>query len=337
MAVCCLPKQMSIAMAKKMLDEGENSSEELVSKALGLREETVRASQPPSAQPNIRGIVKSTSSSGIHSKTASNGLRLSQLRAEAEETGGVMSYADRQKLAKTFEMSDSLRLSGSSLEHLDDAPQHSVYSITSNVGSTREYARGSDYFRSAGQSEPQSAAHSELGTMEDVNGSRRTSVSVDQSKYSIYSNAGSFRDVDSDYFRSNSASRNGSSFKIAEEPKQDDQVPDIQPLHLDTATAFGGIGGTSLVLSNLLTTSPLPGNDPKEERRVDEDFPVHLLMKQLGRERKWAPEDVQQDVKTLESNRLRTVKDLRALKEESWGKIGLLPIVVDLLRDAISQ
>ncbi|CAG8567730.1 5047_t:CDS:2 [Paraglomus brasilianum] len=68
-------------------------------------------------------------------------------------------------------------------------------------------------------------------------------------------------------------------------------------------------------------------------------YPNHMraadLLRLLGGERSWSESEIQIDLNVLELNRLRTVRDLRSLSEKSWEKIQLLPLVKDLLTDAI--
>ncbi|KAI8877982.1 hypothetical protein K501DRAFT_337048 [Backusella circina FSU 941] len=59
------------------------------------------------------------------------------------------------------------------------------------------------------------------------------------------------------------------------------------------------------------------------------------LLERIAEEREWSNDNVEGDLAILEKNRLLYVRDLRSLSKESWAVIELLPIVKDLLRNAI--
>ncbi|KAI9261317.1 hypothetical protein EDC94DRAFT_584965 [Helicostylum pulchrum] len=59
------------------------------------------------------------------------------------------------------------------------------------------------------------------------------------------------------------------------------------------------------------------------------------LLEQIGKDRKWSDSQIAQDIVTLENNRLYYISDLRELSNSSWKAIDLLPLVKDLLRNAL--
>ncbi|KAI8985382.1 hypothetical protein BDB01DRAFT_787908 [Pilobolus umbonatus] len=62
---------------------------------------------------------------------------------------------------------------------------------------------------------------------------------------------------------------------------------------------------------------------------------VNYLIRKIAAERNWSKTDIDNDITILERNRLFYVGDLKALSKESWAEIELLPLVKDLLRNAI--
>ncbi|GAN01158.1 hypothetical protein MAM1_0005d00589 [Mucor ambiguus] len=60
------------------------------------------------------------------------------------------------------------------------------------------------------------------------------------------------------------------------------------------------------------------------------------LVEQIGQDHKWSEQQINQDIQTMELNRLYYVSDLRELSKSSWKAIELLPIVKDLLRKALN-
>ncbi|KAG2227893.1 hypothetical protein INT45_002131 [Circinella minor] len=79
------------------------------------------------------------------------------------------------------------------------------------------------------------------------------------------------------------------------------------------------------------------GNGSKQGDSIPlpDNMRASTLMEQIGKERSWTDEQIDQDCVILDDNRLYFVRDLRALSNQSWSVIGLLPIVRDLLRRAI--
>ncbi|EPB85954.1 hypothetical protein HMPREF1544_07286 [Mucor circinelloides 1006PhL] len=61
------------------------------------------------------------------------------------------------------------------------------------------------------------------------------------------------------------------------------------------------------------------------------------LLEQIGQDHKWSEQQINQDIQTMELNRLYYVSDLRELSKSSWKAIELLPIVKDLLRKALNS
>ena len=94
--------------------------------------------------------------------------------------------------------------------------------------------------------------------------------------------------------------------------------------------AMWGGGGSSFSLSCL-------ENEKAPHLRRHEPLPndasVSDLMYKIGRDNGWAIDEIEEDIKTLRKNRLRTIKDLRTMSEYGWSELKeLLPIVKDRLR-----
>ncbi|KAI8348829.1 hypothetical protein EDC96DRAFT_520462 [Choanephora cucurbitarum] len=64
---------------------------------------------------------------------------------------------------------------------------------------------------------------------------------------------------------------------------------------------------------------------------------VKSILENIASEKNWSKEDVTNDLSILARNRIHHVHDLRALSSESWAQIELLPLVKDLLRNAIDS
>lgn len=74
------------------------------------------------------------------------------------------------------------------------------------------------------------------------------------------------------------------------------------------------------------------------EPELPDSVPTSKIMRRIGAYRNWTENEIQTDINTLESNRLRCVKDLRDLSPEGWKEIGgLLPLVKDLLLKEIHR
>jgi hypothetical protein len=97
-------------------------------------------------------------------------------------------------------------------------------------------------------------------------------------------------------------------------------------------TMWGG-GGSSFSLSCL------ENEKAPQVRRVEPlaaDMDVADLMYKIGHDQNWAIDEIEQDIKVLRRNRLRTVKDLRSMSEYGWSELKeLLPIVKDRLRSEV--
>ncbi|KAI8342827.1 hypothetical protein BC941DRAFT_413957 [Chlamydoabsidia padenii] len=61
------------------------------------------------------------------------------------------------------------------------------------------------------------------------------------------------------------------------------------------------------------------------------------LMEYIGKDRQWTDDQIEGDVAILENNRLYHVRDLRALSNHSWSVMETLPLVRDLLRQAVDD
>eukprot|EP01137_Pigoraptor_chileana_P005874 Opistho-2@49547 len=61
------------------------------------------------------------------------------------------------------------------------------------------------------------------------------------------------------------------------------------------------------------------------------------LLKTIGEDKKWTAEQMEADIAILTKNRLQTIADLRSLSDESWKSLEFLPLVKDLLREAIGK
>ncbi|ORY91081.1 hypothetical protein BCR43DRAFT_498480 [Syncephalastrum racemosum] len=63
---------------------------------------------------------------------------------------------------------------------------------------------------------------------------------------------------------------------------------------------------------------------------------VSTLLEQIGCERSWSQDQIDNDLRVLDRNRLYFIRDLRSLSNYSWQVIDLLPLVRDLLREAVT-
>ncbi|KAI8337266.1 hypothetical protein BC941DRAFT_427206, partial [Chlamydoabsidia padenii] len=76
--------------------------------------------------------------------------------------------------------------------------------------------------------------------------------------------------------------------------------------------------------------------DYDDNTPLPDSMRTSTLLEQIGKERSWTDEQVDEDIAILEKNRLYLVRDLRVLSNQSWEVIGILPLVRDLLRQAIN-
>ncbi|KAG9321932.1 hypothetical protein KVV02_004507 [Mortierella alpina] len=97
-----------------------------------------------------------------------------------------------------------------------------------------------------------------------------------------------------------------------------------------------GDGGGSLFSAYLAAMPETTNSAQVEEKYLPDSMKASTLLEQLGAERSWSSRDVEKDVDILERNRLYTIKELRVLSPESWKEIELLPLVKDLLRQAVN-
>ncbi|KAI8645645.1 hypothetical protein BD408DRAFT_338317 [Parasitella parasitica] len=98
-----------------------------------------------------------------------------------------------------------------------------------------------------------------------------------------------------------------------------------------------GGGGYNLFESYL--ASGLASQSPSTDIQhipLPDSMRTSTLLEQIGQDRKWSEPQIQQDIQTMELNRLYYVSDLRELSKSSWKAIELLPIVKDLLRKALN-
>ncbi|ORY91067.1 hypothetical protein BCR43DRAFT_498450 [Syncephalastrum racemosum] len=74
------------------------------------------------------------------------------------------------------------------------------------------------------------------------------------------------------------------------------------------------------------------GNGPPS---LPDSMRASTLLEQIGCERAWSQDQIEADLNVLDKNRLYFLRDLRALSNQSWLLLDLLPLVRDLLREAI--
>ncbi|KAJ3404223.1 hypothetical protein HDU80_003122 [Chytriomyces hyalinus] len=64
--------------------------------------------------------------------------------------------------------------------------------------------------------------------------------------------------------------------------------------------------------------------------------PLETLLRIIGEDHRWTDIEVEGDISKLTDYRVRSVKDVRALKDRAWEEMkGVLPITKDLLRTAV--
>ncbi|KAI8983715.1 hypothetical protein BDB01DRAFT_850389 [Pilobolus umbonatus] len=68
---------------------------------------------------------------------------------------------------------------------------------------------------------------------------------------------------------------------------------------------------------------------------LPDSMKTSTLLEQIGKEHHWSEEQIDADIDVLEHNRLYYIHELRELSDESWKVIELLPLVKDLLRNAL--
>ncbi|KAI8967299.1 hypothetical protein BDF20DRAFT_901727 [Mycotypha africana] len=68
---------------------------------------------------------------------------------------------------------------------------------------------------------------------------------------------------------------------------------------------------------------------------IKDDTLVSTVLQHIGQEKNWSSQDVEKDLEVLNRNRLFYIRDLKSLSGDSWNQIELLPLVKDLLRNAI--
>ncbi|SAM01328.1 hypothetical protein [Absidia glauca] len=86
-----------------------------------------------------------------------------------------------------------------------------------------------------------------------------------------------------------------------------------------------------------LFDSAMASLHPSDKTSLPDTMQTSILVEQIGKDRSWSREQVKEDIAILEKNRLFLVRDLRALSEHSWSVIETLPLVRDLLRQAIND
>jgi hypothetical protein len=64
---------------------------------------------------------------------------------------------------------------------------------------------------------------------------------------------------------------------------------------------------------------------------ISDDELVSTIYDRIATDRNWTVEERASDLSVLDLQRLRTVRDLRALSKKSWKDVPLLPLVKDLL------
>ncbi|KAG9286697.1 hypothetical protein G9A89_012247 [Geosiphon pyriformis] len=98
-------------------------------------------------------------------------------------------------------------------------------------------------------------------------------------------------------------------------------------------------GGSSSAFAAYLANLPCSENSNFENGKapLPNNMKASTLLEQIGAERSWYEDQINSDLSILERNRIYTVTDLRILSRESWTQIELLPIVKDLLREAVHR
>ncbi|CAG8448572.1 2097_t:CDS:2 [Ambispora leptoticha] len=98
-------------------------------------------------------------------------------------------------------------------------------------------------------------------------------------------------------------------------------------------------GSTSVFASYLANLPPEGTNDGigNGEVPLPDNMKASTLLEQIGKERSWFEDQINEDLQILEINRIYTVKDLRVLSRDSWKQIQFLPLVKDLIREAIAR
>jgi hypothetical protein len=78
-----------------------------------------------------------------------------------------------------------------------------------------------------------------------------------------------------------------------------------------------------------------PSEDKKtkiSQESVQDHVPLVDILKKIAQQRGWSQTELNQDLQTLQKQRLKTVEDAKLLHPLSWNELGLLPIVRDLLK-----
>ncbi|CAG8441743.1 1442_t:CDS:2 [Ambispora gerdemannii] len=99
-------------------------------------------------------------------------------------------------------------------------------------------------------------------------------------------------------------------------------------------------GGSNSVFASYMANLPSEGTNSgsgNRETPLPDNMKASTLLEQIGTERSWLEDQINLDLAILESNRIYTVGDLRFLSRDSWKQIEFLPIVKDLIREAISR
>eukprot|EP01135_Chromosphaera_perkinsii_P007999 Nk52_evm71s1073 gene=Nk52_evmTU71s1073 len=109
----------------------------------------------------------------------------------------------------------------------------------------------------------------------------------------------------------------------------------------------GGGGGVGLSVAEYVSFKNNGNGSSQEKERSgkggkpamlweDEKDAVEVL-RDIGKDRNWDESEISSDALILARNRLKQVRDLRSLSKHSWDQIELLPLVKDLLREAVSK
>lgn len=121
---------------------------------------------------------------------------------------------------------------------------------------------------------------------------------------------------------------------------------------------FGTHGGNSLVLSDYSSNNasftafspdsrgPMQSADvetklPKSNKptfsaqTIIQEVPISELMHRLGAKRGWSELEIASDVNVLVASRILTLNDLKRLKNNQMYSLDLLPIVKQMLTDAV--
>jgi ribosome-binding protein aMBF1 (putative translation factor) len=123
--------------------------------------------------------------------------------------------------------------------------------------------------------------------------------------------------------------------------RSSDASSNFQPLHSNAkpTTSPTTSNGVFSITSKFRRTSEdkksvFQSKTPTSERSQEilSDIPLADIMKRIAHQRGWSQTELNQDLQTLQKQRLRTVEEAKLLSPASWNELGLLPLVRDLLK-----